>query len=94
MECGDLGKQNLDLVNTDGNLDPVSCNNTNDTLAREFMGHFEGKKFMSPFQTNRAQVKSGDNPQTGFCGVTELIDREIDVPINFSTKLIKMLSKH
>ena len=40
MECGDLGKQNLDLVNTDGKLDLVSCNNTNDTLAREFMGHF------------------------------------------------------
>ena len=50
MECGDLGKQNLDLVNTDGNLDPVSCNNTNDTLAREFMSHFESKKFRSAFE--------------------------------------------
>ena len=69
LGCSGLGYVNLNLVNTDGKLDLVSCNNTNDTLAREFMGHFEGKKFMSPFQTNRAQVKSGDNPQTGFSAI-------------------------
>tara|TARA_B100000614_G_scaffold46221_1_gene39343 strand:+ start:1853 stop:3166 length:1314 start_codon:yes stop_codon:yes gene_type:complete len=30
-----------------------------------------------------------DKPQTGYCGETELIDEIVDVPINFSTKIIK-----
>ena len=30
--------------------------------------------------------------QTGYCGVTEIIDENVDVKINFSTKLIKWLA--
>ena len=33
-----------------------------------------------------------NNDQTGYIGVTEVIDEEVDVPINFSTKLIKGLA--
>ena len=33
-----------------------------------------------------------ENPQTGYCGVTEVIEEEVNVPINFSTKLIKGLA--
>lgn len=33
-----------------------------------------------------------DNPQTGYCGITEVIDQKVDVPIKFSTKLIKALA--
>ncbi len=30
-----------------------------------------------------------DKPQTGYCGETVLIDEKVDVPINFTTKIIK-----
>ena len=33
-----------------------------------------------------------DNAQTGYCGVTEVINDDVEVPINFSTKLIKGLA--
>ena len=33
-----------------------------------------------------------DKAQTGYCGVTEVIEENVDVPINFSTKLIKGLA--
>ena len=33
-----------------------------------------------------------ENPQTGYCGVTEVINEEVSVPINFSTKLIRILA--
>ena len=33
-----------------------------------------------------------DKAQTGYCGVTEVINDDVEVPINFSTKLIKGLA--
>ena len=30
-----------------------------------------------------------NNPQTGYCGITEVIDEEVDVPISLVTKIIK-----
>ena len=33
-----------------------------------------------------------DQPQTGYCGVTEVIEEEVDVPIKFATKMIKGLA--
>ena len=33
-----------------------------------------------------------DQPQTGYCGVTEVIEEEVEVPIKFSTKMIKGLA--
>ena len=33
-----------------------------------------------------------DNPQTGYCGVTEVIDKDVNVKINTSTNLIKWLA--
>lgn len=33
-----------------------------------------------------------DKEQTGYCGVTEVINDDVEVPINFSTKLIKGLA--
>jgi len=33
-----------------------------------------------------------DKPQTGYCGITEVIDKKVTVPIKFSTKLIKALA--
>ena len=33
-----------------------------------------------------------DQPQTGYCGVTEVIEEEVNVPIKFATKMIKGLA--
>ena len=33
-----------------------------------------------------------DNPQTGYCGVTEVIEEDVNVPISFATKMIKGLA--
>ena len=33
-----------------------------------------------------------DKPQTGYCGVTEVIDEDVNVPIKFATKMIKGLA--
>ena len=33
-----------------------------------------------------------DQPQTGYCGVTEVIEEEVEVPIKFATKMIKGLA--
>tara|TARA_A100001011_G_C14290675_1_gene836042 strand:- start:1194 stop:2486 length:1293 start_codon:yes stop_codon:yes gene_type:complete len=35
---------------------------------------------------------SNESVQTGYCGYTEVIDKNVNVPINFSTKLIKGLA--
>ena len=44
---------------------------------------FNAKIRITPFANGK------DQPQTGYCGVTEVIDEKVNVPINFSTKLIK-----
>jgi 1,4-dihydroxy-2-naphthoate octaprenyltransferase len=33
-----------------------------------------------------------NNPQTGYCGITELVDEKVDVPIKFTTKIIKFVA--
>ena len=33
-----------------------------------------------------------NNPQTGYCGITELVDEKVDVPIKFTTKIIKFIA--
>lgn len=45
---------------------------------------FSGKCKITP---NFANGKN--NPQTGYCGITEVIDDKVEVPISFLTKIIK-----
>ena len=52
----------------------------------------KGKKINAKIRITPTFKNGKDNPQTGYCGVTELIDKEVDVPIKFSTKLIKGLA--
>ena len=51
-----------------------------------------GEKFNAKIRITPTFANGKDNPQTGYCGVTEVIDEEVKVPINFSTKLIKGLA--
>ena len=51
-----------------------------------------GEKFNAKITIRPTFANGKHNPQTGYIGVTEVIDENIEVPINFSTKLIKALA--
>ena len=51
-----------------------------------------GSKINAKIRITPTFANGKDNPQTGYCGVTEVIEKNVDVPINFSTKLIKGLA--
>ena len=52
----------------------------------------DGEKINAKIRITPTFANGKDKPQTGYCGVTEVIDKNIEVPINFSTKLIKILA--
>ena len=52
----------------------------------------KGEKLNAKIRITPTFANGKQNPQTGYCGVTELIEKDVDVPIHFSTKLIKMLA--
>ena len=51
-----------------------------------------GEKLNAKIRITPTFANGKQNPQTGYCGVTELIEKDVEVPIHFSTKLIKMLA--
>jgi len=51
-----------------------------------------GEKINAKIRITPTFANGKDKPQTGYCGVTELIDKNVEVPIKFSTKLIKGLA--
>lgn len=62
------------------------------------LGEFVGKTYFVKKDGSKINAKISirptfadgkSNAQTGYCGVTEVIDENVDVPINFSTKIIK-----
>tara|TARA_B100000959_G_C14970587_1_gene619514 strand:- start:273 stop:1586 length:1314 start_codon:yes stop_codon:yes gene_type:complete len=62
------------------------------------LGEFVGKTYFLKKDGSKINAKVSirptfadgkSNAQTGYCGVTEVIDENVDVPINFSTKIIK-----
>ena len=59
---------------------------------KTFFLNKEGKKINAQIRITPTYKDGKDNPQTGYCGVTEVIDEEVNVPIALSTKLIKMLA--
>lgn len=50
------------------------------------------ERFNAKIRITPTFANGKDKPQTGYCGVTEVIEKEVEVPIHFSTKLIKMLA--
>ena len=54
--------------------------------------HKDGSKINAKIRITPTFKNGKDNPQTGYCGVTEVIDKDIIVPIKFSTKMIKGLA--
>lgn len=66
-------------------------------------GEFNGETYFINKQKTKINAKIKITPtysknsnnesfQTGYCGYTEVIDKDVNVPINFSTKLIKGLA--
>ena len=51
-----------------------------------------GDRFNAKIRITPTFSNGKDQPQTGYCGVTQVIDKNVEVPINFSTKMIKMLA--
>ena len=54
--------------------------------------HKNGDKINAKIRITPTFSNGKDQPQTGYCGVTEVIEKAVDVPIKFSTKMIKGLA--
>jgi len=52
----------------------------------------EGKKINASISITPTYSKEKNKVQNGYCGVTEVIDENVEVPISISTKLIKLLA--
>ena len=52
----------------------------------------DGSTFPAKIKVTPLYKNGRDQEPTGYCGVTEVIDKEVDVPISFGTKLIKALA--
>ena len=61
-------------------------------IGETYFIHKDGSKINAKIRITPTFANGKQNPQTGYCGVTEVIEKNIDVPISFSTKLIKGLA--
>jgi 1,4-dihydroxy-2-naphthoate polyprenyltransferase len=52
----------------------------------------DGSTFNARIRVTPTFAKGKDQGQTGYCGVTEVLDEEVEVPIRWTTKLIKGLA--
>jgi 1,4-dihydroxy-2-naphthoate octaprenyltransferase len=52
----------------------------------------DGSRFNARIRITPTFANGKQNGQTGYCGVTEVIDEEVTVPIHWQTKLIKALA--
>jgi 1,4-dihydroxy-2-naphthoate octaprenyltransferase len=52
----------------------------------------DGSRFNARIRITPTFANGKQNGQTGYCGVTEVIDEEVKVPIHWQTKLIKALA--
>jgi 1,4-dihydroxy-2-naphthoate octaprenyltransferase len=52
----------------------------------------DGSTFNAKIRVTPTFANGKQHGQTGYCGVTEVIEEEVDPPIHFSTKLIKYLA--
>ena len=52
----------------------------------------EGEKLMQELVSHQHILKIKNKIQNGYCGVTEVIDENVEVPISITTKFIKLLA--
>ena len=56
---------------------------------KTFFINKNGKKFNAQIKITPTFANGKNNPQTGYCGITEEISEEVNIKINFLTKIIK-----
>ncbi len=93
-----IGKKRVSIFSP-GEIVLQNVANWLDTAVKEgeyvgetYFTHKDGSKINAKIRITPTFKNGKNNPQTGYCGVTEVIEKEIEVPINFSTKLIKGLA--
>tara|TARA_B100000214_G_scaffold287124_1_gene216716 strand:+ start:835 stop:2148 length:1314 start_codon:yes stop_codon:yes gene_type:complete len=66
-----------------------SANQTGEHTTKTNFIRKDGSQFAAKIQITPNFANGKNNPQTGYCGVTEEISEEVNVKINFLTKIIK-----
>jgi len=61
-------------------------------IGETYFQNKKGEKINAKIRITPTFANGKENGQTGYCGVTEVIDREVNVPISFGTKMIKALA--
>ncbi len=66
-----------------------SANKTGEHVTRTNFIRKNGSEFAAKIKITPNFANGKDNPQTGYCGITEEISEEVNIKINFLTKIIK-----
>ena len=65
------------------------ANETGEHITKTNFIRKDGSKFAAKIKITPNFADGKDNPQTGYCGITEVIDEEVNIKINWVTKIIK-----
>ncbi len=65
------------------------ANETGEHITKTNFIRKDGSKFAAKIKITPNFADGKDNPQTGYCGITELIDEDVNIKINWVTKIIK-----
>ena len=65
------------------------ANETGEHITKTNFIRKDGSKFAAEIKITPNFADGKDNPQTGYCGITEVIEEEVNIKINWVTKIIK-----
>ena len=65
------------------------ANETGEHITKTNFIRKDGSKFAAKIKITPNFSDGKDKPQTGYCGITEVIDEEVNIKINWVTKIIK-----
>ena len=66
-----------------------NANKTGEHVTKTNFVRKDGSEFSAKIKISPNFADGKENPQTGYCGITEEISEEVNVKINFLTKIIK-----
>ena len=66
-----------------------NANNKGEHVTKTNFVRKDGSEFSAKIKLSPNFANGKENPQTGYCGITEEISEEVNVKINFLTKIIK-----
>ena len=65
------------------------ANETGEHVTKTNFVRKDGSTFNARIKITPNFADGKDNPQTGYCGITEIIDEDVNIKINLGTKIIK-----